>query len=327
MLYSMWPLAAGMAMMMGCLAYGYFSYPHWEGIGPTFRAGLLQGNLSLDEPGDVLSDKFMNGYIQMADQLEAQDVDLLVLPESPAPLSFQYDSKYGQAMIHLAQRYPLGLVFNNIAYANVEGEVCYYNSAYFLGADGKETGRYDKIHLVPFGEYIPWRSLFSFAETISRDVGSFSAGKNYLVVNLIKHPASAVICYEIIFPDLVRRFVLKGSSLIINLTNDQWYGNTAAPYQHFAMSRWRAIENRRYLLRAANSGISAIVGPTGRIQAATDILRRDVCVGEFAFVSEMTVYARYGDLLVYLCAIIIMVVLISAKYARPEGNKAIGKNI
>lgn len=323
---ALWPLAAAMSMIAGCALYGYFSLLHWNQIKPGFKVGLLQGNLSVDESENVLAAKFMNGYIQMADQLKSQNIDLLVLPESPAPLSYQYDAGYRKTLTELAKRYSLGLIFNNIAYADVGSEIRYYNSAYFLGGDGKEIGRYDKIHLVPFGEYIPWQSLFSFGETVSKDVGAFSPGEKYSVVAMGGHPANAVICYEIIFPDLVRRFVQNGSGLIVNLTNDQWYGESAAPYQHFTMSRWRAIENRRYLLRAANSGVSAIVEPTGRIQVETGLLLQAVCVGRFAFISDLTVYSRHGDFLVMLCAIIMLSVLISTQISPAKGSGLITKH-
>ena len=133
------------------------------------------------------------------------------------------------------------------------------------------------------------------------------------------HPVNAVICFEIVFPNLVREFIRQGSELIVNLTNDGWYGDTAAPHQHLAMSRWRAVENRRYLIRAANTGISAVVEPTGRIQVRTAILREEVCVGNFAFIAEPTFYSRHGDLFAIGCAIIMCLLLVLG--FRPRRSK------
>ena len=142
-------------------------------------------------------------------------------------------------------------------------------------------------------------------QTITQDVGEFTPGRNYKIFRMEGYPFNVTICFEAIFPDLVRKFVRDGSRLIVNLTNDKWYGASNAPFQHFTNARWRAVENRRYFLRAANSGISAVVEPTGRVQTATGILRRAVCEGQFSFVTRQTFYTRHGDVFVLLCAIII----------------------
>ena len=296
-------LVAAAALITGCVIYGSVSLRKWEKIRPEYEAAMLQGNLGIEEPEQVLIDKFKNGYARMADRLGPPQVDLLLLPESPSPVAFQYDPAYSRVLEKLARRYALGLVFNNIRYLETAGD--YFNSAYFLDGDGNRTGTYDKIHLVPFGEYIPLKRILSFAETITKDVGGFSPGKNYLVVRMRGRPASAMICFEAVFPGLVRRFVQNGSQLIINLTNDRWYGDSSAPYQHLAIARWRAVENRRYLLRAANSGITALIEPTGRIQSSAGLLQEAVCRGRFAFLAGVTPYTRYGDVFVFLCAIII----------------------
>ncbi len=314
-----WPLITACALIIGCMLYGRISIRYWDKVEPDFQAAMLQGNLSFDESEQLLQEKFQEGYVRMADHLKSSSIDLLVLPESPSPSIFQYDSDYRRTMEHLAQRYSFGMIFNNISYEEAEGISRYFNSAYFLDKDGKELGRYDKMHLVPFGEYLPWKKLFFFVETISKDVGSFSPGTDYQIINLDSHPINSIICFEVIFPDLVRRFVREGSQLIVNLTNDGWYGDSAAPYQHLATARWRAVENRRYLLRATNSGISAFIEPTGEIQASTALLQEAICEGRFAFVSHPTLYTQYGDVLPMLCAIItfllvICCVLLGRKY-------------
>lgn len=217
---------------------------------------------------------------------------------------YHQDPDYRETMKGLARRFPLGLIFNNVSFRDVAGTPIYFNSAFFLDQNGTELGVYDKIHLVPFGEYIPWRKIFSFSETISKDVGNFHPGENHLTVPLRGRPANVIICFEAIFPDLTRAFIRRGSELIINLTNDAWYGNTSAPYQHLAMARWRAIESRRYLLRAANSGISAIIAPSGKIEVKTGLLREDSAIGGFSFLKGETFYVRYGGIFPILCVIV-----------------------
>ncbi len=303
---SLWPLVAACAMLVFSLFYGTRSLNRWKNIDSPFHAALLQGNLSAEDSEQVLTEKFQRGYVRMADTLKSPKKDLLVLPESPTPVMFQHDPEYVQVFERLAQRHQFGLIFNNVRSMEIEGIDRYLNSAYFLNGNGVPVGVYDKVHLVPFGEYIPLERIFFFAETVSKDVGSFYPGNDFLVVSLGKHRANAIICFEAVFPALVRKFVRKGSQLVVNLTNDEWYGDSAAPYQHFAMARWRAIENRRYLLRAANSGISAIVEPTGRVQISTEILQEAVCEGRFAFLEHKTFYTRYGDVFIFACAIIVV---------------------
>jgi apolipoprotein N-acyltransferase len=301
--FSNWiPFCIALLLVGVCLAYGAHSLNKWGDLPTKYQAAMLQGNLSYDDPQDVLQEKFQHGYKRMADRV--QSADLLILPESPSPTFFESNAGYREALEQLAKRFPLGLVFNNVRHAGDNEEWKYFNSAYFVDNSGILEGVYDKIHLVPFGEYLPLASVFSFVQVISKDVGTFTAGTDYRIFAIGQHPANAIICFEAVFPQLVRRFTAKGSQLIINLTNDAWYGNSAAPYQHIAIARLRAVENRRFLLRAANSGISAVIEPSGKIQASTGILREAICEGGFDFIATPTFYSRYGDAFVFLCAII-----------------------
>ena len=140
--------------------------------------------------------------------------------------------------------------------------------AKMLDPQGAVVLRYHKMRLVPFGEYVPIQSVLTlggrFSAKLVREVGEFTPGQEYAVGPVDGHPISAFICYEAIFPDLVREFAGGGAQLLVNITNDGWYGRTSAPYQHFAMAKFRAVENERYLVRAANTGITAVVDPHGR---------------------------------------------------------------
>jgi len=299
--------AAGLVTI--CLAYGSLSLRRWEGISPRYTAALLQANISADEPDRVMRQKFEQGYFDMAAQIKGTKVDLVVLPESPAPKSFQTDAEYRRRLTDLAHHYSLGIIVSNVAYAEVPGDSRYFNSAYFLDQEGRVRGRYDKIHLVPFGEYVPLQSVFFFLQSVTQEASDFSPGSELAEVETPAGTVNAIICFEAVFPELVRRFVEQGSQLIVNLTNDSWYGNSSAPYQHLAMARWRAVENRRYLLRAANSGISAIIDPAGRISASTGLLRQDVCLGRFDFITHESFYTRHGDVVAIVCAIIVILAL------------------
>ncbi|HSW40813.1 MAG TPA: apolipoprotein N-acyltransferase [Acidobacteriota bacterium] len=309
------PLAVVAAIVAAAILYGMVSLERWNKISPEFRAAMLQGNISVDDSAEVQKEKILTAYPRMAAALEPGRFDLLVLPESPSPLFFQHTGEYRLMLEELAKNYPLGLVFNNSRY-EMDGEYArYFNSAFFLDNSGAVTGVYDKMHLVPFGEYIPLRGIFFFLEAISREMGEFEAGDEYRIILLDGRPANAIICFEAVFPRLVRRFVDDGSGLILNLTNDGWYGDTAAPHQHLAIASYRAVENRRYLLRATNSGISAIVAPTGKIYAETDLLREATSEGSFTFIYDKTVYSRYGDAFVFVCVIILLASVVRAESA------------
>ncbi len=298
------PVLVGLVLVVGVLAYGGQALQKWRRVRPEHTVAMLQGNISFDEPAGRIAWKAREGYSRMVEGLGAEKPDLLVLPEAPGIYSFERDGEYRERITALARQFRFGMILNSIRFGEETGAPAYYNSAYFLNGIGEVRGVYDKIHLVPFGEYIPARSLFFFAETITRDVGGFSAGQSYEIAQVAGKPANSIICFEAVFPRLVSEFVRRGSQLIVNLTNDGWYGDTAAPHQHLAMAQWRAVENRRYLLRATNSGISAVIAPTGEIRARTPLLREAVCSGEFAFIAEDTLYTRHGDWFALACAII-----------------------
>jgi len=318
------PLITAVLLIVVCLIFGQMRLGRWQMVKPGFQAAMLQGNISFDDPDAVLMDKSRYGYVRMADKLAPNKPDLLILPESPTPIFYQESYSYRRTMEQLSARYPLGLVLSNVNYRENDRDSIYFNSAFFLDRNGVLTGIYDKIHLVPFGEYIPFEKFFFFAETISKDVGGFSSGTTYRTFNVGNHPANAIICFEAIFPGLVRRFVNIGSQLIINLANDGWYGISDAPYQHLEITRLRAIENRRYLLRATNSGISAIIEPTGRIQTSTGLMKKAVCLGKFDFIKEKTFYTQYGDVFVFLCAIILLCLFVEVEYGHYKSRMNAG---
>ena len=314
-----WPILAAAALLAVGLGYGRARLARWAGVRPDHTAVMLQANLRADASPGALREAYPAGYVRMLDSAPPSRIDLLILPESPTPVFYQQDETLRQTVSELARRATFGLVFNNIRIGDADGGMRSYNSAYFLDAGGGLTGVYDKIHLVPFGEYIPMKGLFVFMRTITQDVGEFDRGNVYALPRVGGERVNATICFEAIFPGLVRRFVRDGSRLIVNLTNDGWYGRSSAPFQHFNIARWRAVENRRYFLRSANTGISAVIEPTGRVQTATGILERAVCEGRFAFVAQQTFYTRYGDVFVWLCAMIVFGCAVPA-YAKGRGR-------
>jgi apolipoprotein N-acyltransferase len=162
------------------------------------------------------------------------------------------------------------------------------------------------------------RNLLFFADSLTRQVGDFESGAEMTVSSLDHHRLSTAICYESIFPDLVRQFVKKGSELIVVITNDGWFGQSSAPYQHLRMGVVRAVENRRYEIRDANTGISAIIDPYGRIEKSTSIGQRTVLEGRVYFRNDQTFYTRYGDIFAYLNVIATVAIIIASARKEPK---------
>jgi apolipoprotein N-acyltransferase len=289
----------------------------WRETGrATHSVAMLQANISMDESDEIRTRKFLEGYTEMGRRLPAGSADLLIIPESPSPLIFQFDERYRSAMAALARRHPLGMVLSNIAFDGHDSASRYFNSAYFLGPDGSERGRYDKVKLVPFGEYVPMQGLLGVAESISKDVGGFTPGRDLVAVPLgSSGPASALICFEAVFPQLSRGMVAGGAQVLINLSNDGWFRDTDAPHQHLNIARWRAMENHRYLLRATNSGITAVIKPDGTVTGPSGVLTEGVFTGRFSFESGTTQYTRRGDLFAAACAMIFVLSVCAAGLA------------
>ncbi len=162
--------------------------------------------------------------------------------------------------------------------------------------DGSFAGRYDKMHLVPFGEYVPFKRMFFFAGNLLAEVGTFEPGRNSLVFAADGHRYGTFICYESIFADEVRQFVTGGAQVLVNISNDGWYGDTSAPWQHLNMVRMRAIENHRWVLRATNTGVTAAIDPYGRVTASAPRHIRTAIQVRFGYEHDLTFYTRYGDL-------------------------------
>ena len=249
--------------------------------------------------------------------------DLVVWPESPAPF-IQDDARLQQSLqsVALVTHAPLvvggiGVDFSRDQYAWRD-----YNSALIIGANGQFAGRYDKIHLVPFGEYIPFQNLLSFAHKLTGRVGLFTRGSLHNVFLLDtqnggSHRYGVFICYEAVFADEVRLFARNGAEVLVNISDDGWYGDTSAPWQHLNMARMRAIENRRWLLRDTNNGVTASIDPYGRVRQSIPRHQVDALPAEFAFRNGITFYTRYGDVFAWLCAVLSLAVVAWA-LARPS---------
>jgi len=208
-------------------------------------------------------------------------------------------------------------LFGSPSFAQKDNIIEYYVSAYLVSPQQKTVGRYDKAHLVPYGEYVPLKKWLPFLGKIVAHVGDFVAGPKGKTIPWRNEKLGIQICYEIIFPGLSRAMVKNNAALLVNITNDAWFGKTSGPYQHFSMSVFRAVENRRALARSANTGISGFIDPVGRILASTPLLNDAVITRSLPLLDIKTLYTRFGDVLAWAClAVTLSVILLKfGKYA------------
>ena len=242
--------------------------------------------------------------------------DLVVWPESPAPFEEQ-DPRFQQALASIARRTQAPLVVGSLGsdFSAENGGWHFYNSALVVGADGARFGRYDKIHLVPFGEYIPFQKWLVFTHKLTGRVSSFTRGTDRKVFILssqdgARHRYGVFICYEAVFADEVRQFARLGAEVLVNISDDGWYGDTSAAWQHLNMARMRAIENRRWLLRDTNTGVTAAIDPYGRVRQSIPRHAVDALPAGYGFRDDLTFYTAHGDVFGWLCTILSLGVVV-----------------
>ena len=248
---------------------------------------------------------------------------LVVWPEVPAPFSLQ-DPRFAARAEEIARDAGHGFLVGeedwkrlpNGSYGNVT------NSAALLDPRGNETFLYDKIHLVPFGEYVPWRRWLTFTGRMTADIGDFHRGSEYTVGKTAGGRFGVFICYESIFPNEVRQFTRNGAELLVNISNDGWFGRDSAPAQHVAMARVRAVENRRWLLRDTNNGFTVSVDPYGRTVASLAPDIRGQLDAPYGFRSDLTLYTRYGDWIAWMSILAAVVIFLMLGFRRKQTPRA-----
>jgi apolipoprotein N-acyltransferase len=233
---------------------------------------------------------------------------ILVWPEVPAPYYYEDDAgfrEYADSLARMTQAY---LLLGTVAHTANRAPL---NSAELISPAGAAVSRYDKVNLVPFGEFVPWPFNF-LASKVSSEVGDFAAGKQVVVSSTGRHRIGTFICYESVFPNFVRQFPAGGAEVLFNISNDGWFGQSAARRQHLNIVRMRAAENRRWILRSTNDGITAAIDPAGRLRSTLPPNTRAALYAGFTYISEQTVYTRFGDWFAALCALIATLCAVAA---------------
>jgi len=290
----------------------------WTRSGDPVRVGLVQGNVEQGVKYDAAhAASIFQDYLRLTRQALDGRAEFVLWPESSTPFMFEENPIEAEQVRALARRAHVPILLGS---DQIEWQVTgsrrvparYFNSAFLVEPDGSTGSVYRKIHLVPFGEYVPLKRVLFFAAPLVEAVSDFSAGDKVELLPIGPHQISTAICYDIVYPNLVRRFVRDGSELLTTITNDAWFGTTSAPYQHFEQASMRAIEEGRYLVRSANTGISGIVDPYGRVLERTAVFQQTVLVGPARFLRTSTFYARHGDVLAYAAAIATLALLVAS---------------
>jgi len=309
------------------LTYGYYKIHRTSNIEhrTPLRVSVIQGNIPQELKWNKSSRDFiMDKYFSLSKEALKDNPrpytqgrgkpDLIIWPEAALPCVLEEEPSYYEGVKDFVKEAKMPLVFGTVTLR----DNLYYNSALLISEKGELLVRYDKLHLVPFGEYIPLRKAFRFLETVV-PIGDFSRGREYTVFNLpttyylLPTKFSVLICFEDLFPELSRNFVKKGANFLVNITNDAWFKKTSSPYQHLCASVFRAVENRVFLVRAANTGVSGFIAPTGKIVSLVgdkwveNIFISGYKTQEISFTRRgLSFYSCYGDIFIVLCVLFIL---------------------
>lgn len=269
------------------------------------RVALIQGNIPQDVKwSPEFREKTVDTYERLTREAARNGVDLIVWPESAVPFFFQDEALPAERIRQLARDTGSHLLLGSPAHELRNGRNVFLNSAFMLSPMGETTGRADKLHLVPFGEYVPLGNILTFINKIVVGIGDFAPGERALPLEANGVKLGIQVCYEVIFPELAREYVQAGARVLVAITNDAWFGRSSAPYQHLSIATFRAIETRTPLIRAANTGITAIVDQNGHISDMTGLFVEGYRTGEIEPGSGQSLYLTIGDAPAWLCLLL-----------------------
>jgi apolipoprotein N-acyltransferase len=305
-------VALTVLLLLVFLTYGYLRVGVVDRkalLDSPLKIGLVQGNIDQSIKWDESFQKeTLKIYERLSLKVAEGKPNLIIWPETATPFFFQDAKEFQPLVLDIAKKTDSFLLFGTPSYKVERGKVNHYNSAILVSPAGELKGKYDKIHLVPYGEYVPLGEYLSLG-SLGEGIGNFKSGKETFHFTLPEGKFGVLICFEIIFPDLCRRFVSEGANFLVTITNDAWFGRTSAPRQHLTMATFRAIENRVFIARAANTGISALIDPVGRIMKQGRIFTEEAINGTIGLSKERTFYTLYGDVFAWVCSAFSIVLL------------------
>ena len=295
-----------LVLLFGTLFYGFNRLNEPETINAKpLRVALIQGNISQDVKwSPAFRESTIDTYERLTREASKGGVDLIVWPESAVPFFFQDEPLQAERIRKLARDMNACLLFGSPAHELRNGRSTFLNSAFMISPSGETLGRADKMHLVPLGEYVPLGNLLTFINKLVVGIGDFSPGERAVPLDMGTTKLGIQVCYEVIFPELAREYVRAGARVLVAITNDAWFGRSSAPYQHLAISTFRAIETRTPLIRAANTGVTAIIDQNGYIRTMTNLFVEAYRSGEIQPGSGTSLYLTIGDLPAWLCVLL-----------------------
>lgn len=295
--------------LVGTYLYGSFRIGRVQALekqAAPWTVAVAQGDIDQAQKWDAaFQQQTLRRYEQlsMAAAKHNPIPNLVVWPETAMPFFYGIDVDLTTELTSMIREIGAPVLFGSPAVGMVNGKARLLNRAYLVDKHGKSLGDYAKQHLVPFGEYVPYQGVLFFVHKLVEAAGNFAAGRDPAPLKLDGHRVGVLICYEAIFPQLARRTVNLGATSLVNITNDAWFGNSSAPYQHLEMAGWRAIEFRVPFIRSANTGISAVFDATGRLLGTIPLNREGYLVRTVHPIRLETFYARWGDIFAYLCGL------------------------
>ncbi|MDD4273667.1 MAG: apolipoprotein N-acyltransferase [Desulfobacter postgatei] len=306
-------LSLSMVLLCSAFIYGHLKLAQVRGQingAPSRTISVIQANISQDRKWDkAFVDETIDRYSRLS--LQAMPCDLVVWPETALPFYYGMDPVPSNRVDAMVRKAGTFFLIGIPAARPSDDGFLYYNRACMLNPLALPKGYYDKHHLVPFGEYVPFKGLLRFAEKLTAGAGDFSKGETGPVpLKFGTVTTGVLICFEIIFPDIARAFVRNGADILTTMTNDAWFGRTQAPLQHFSMAVFRAVENRRSVVRAANTGISGFIDPSGTILEETDIFTACALTRQVPVISGQTFYTRHGDLAAKACLVAFLLICV-----------------
>ncbi|MFH1354674.1 MAG: apolipoprotein N-acyltransferase [Candidatus Omnitrophota bacterium] len=308
-------------LLLITLIYGYFRLylvPNTQNLKPIY-VSVIQGNIPQELKWHPKARPYIiDQYARLTRKAAEKKPDLIIWPEASSPGILGRDNRIFEEISSLSRNSKIPLLLGTVTQDKEE----YFNSAILLDGEGRIARRYDKLHLVPFGEYIPLKKFLPFLESVV-PIGDINRGKEYTIFELplntydLRHKFAVLICFEDLFPELSRRFTKRGAGFLVNITNDAWYKMTSAADQHLQASVFRAVENRTFVIRSANTGVSGFIGPSGRIiSLVQDAFGNHIFVEGFdiqnvhVLTRKSSFYTRYGDVFVGFCFLIVLCVII-----------------
>ena len=293
-------------LLIGTLFYGFSRLTGQDALdAKPLRVALIQGNIDQDVKwSPSFQDKTIAIYDRLTREAAKEGVDLVVWPESAVPFFLQDERFQAEKIKALAREFSTTLIVGSPAHELRNGKTTFLNSAFAISPAGETTGRSDKIHLVPFGEYVPLGKYFPFISKMVVGIGDFSAGERATSLLVGQTQVGTLICAEAVFPEVARDYVRAGARILINITNDAWFGRSSAPYQHLAIVAFRAVETRTPMIRAANTGVTTIIDQNGHIRNMTGLFVEGFRTGEVRPGTGDSFYLQIGDAAALLCVVL-----------------------